>query len=314
MYKLKYLTISTILVMSLSLAGPSSGVSARPLANHGVSPTLGTAASFSVLAATAVTNVPTSVIAGDVGLSPAAGGNYSGLTPVEVAGTIYAVDSFGPDGLAGNNPGLLTTAQNDNTAAFGFLNQTCDTDTAAVVDLTTLSPLGPGVYCADAFLLSGNLTLSGSGVWIFKSRATLTTSANSSVTGGDPCNVWWRLESSSGDIGTGSQMIGNILALTSINMQAGATLNGRVLAQTGAVTLSQNTITGPVCAAPPVATSTPDDDDDNADNAVRSLPNTGGAPIRNEGFPWSLLIFAGFSVIALVLGIRAYRRTHLPKQ
>jgi hypothetical protein len=44
------------------------------------------------------------------------------------------------------------------------------------------------------------------------------------------------------------------------------------------------------------------------------LPNTGGAPIRNErDFPWSLAIVAGFSAIALGLGIRAYRRTHLPK-
>jgi len=44
------------------------------------------------------------------------------------------------------------------------------------------------------------------------------------------------------------------------------------------------------------------------------LPDTGGAPIQNENFPWSLAIFAGFSAIALAFGVRAYRRTHLPKQ
>jgi hypothetical protein len=47
---------------------------------------------------------------------------------------------------------------------------------------------------------------------------------------------------------------------------------------------------------------------------VTGLPGTGGAPIRNEDFPWSLVIAGGFSAIALVLGVRAYRRTHLPKQ
>jgi hypothetical protein len=48
---------------------------------------------------------------------------------------------------------------------------------------------------------------------------------------------------------------------------------------------------------------------------VTGLPSTGGAPIRNEDFPWSLLVIVGgFSAIALVLGVREYRRTHLPKQ
>lgn len=53
------------------------------------SPGLGGAVSFAVLAGTAITNVPTSVITGDVGLSPAAGSNYSGLTVSEVSGTIF---------------------------------------------------------------------------------------------------------------------------------------------------------------------------------------------------------------------------------
>ena len=47
---------------------------------------LGTATPFAVLAATAVTDIPTSSITGDVGLSPAAGTNYAGLTQAEVTG------------------------------------------------------------------------------------------------------------------------------------------------------------------------------------------------------------------------------------
>jgi len=72
------------------------------------SPSLGEAASFAILAGTAITNVPTSVITGDVGLSPAAGSNYAGLTIAEVSGTIFAVDSSGPAGSAGDDPSLMT--------------------------------------------------------------------------------------------------------------------------------------------------------------------------------------------------------------
>jgi len=289
-------------VMSLSLVGPSSDVSARPLAQ--TSPILGAVASYSVLAGSIVTNTGATTVSGDLGISPSIGvpPHFTGFPPGVV----------GPPGTIHDADANAAAAQAANTAAFGFIDQGCITTYAGVQDLTLVSPLGPGVYCADAFLLTGNLTLSGSGVWIFKSAATLTTSAGSSVTGGDPCNVWWRLVSSGSIVGANTSLIGNVLALTDINLQTGASVNGRVLTQTGQVTLDANIISGPVCTAPPVATSTPDDDDDN--NAVRSLPNTGGAPIRNEGFPWSLVIFGGFSVLALGLGIRAYRRTHLPKQ
>ncbi len=222
------------------------------------SPTLGAAGSFSVLAETTITNVPTSVIGGDVGLSPASG-SFIGLTDPEVGGTIYAVDGFGPAGSV-VNPGLLTSAISDMMTVFTGgtgvgIDQPCTTTYAGVQDLTLVSPLGPGVYCAGAFLLTGNLTLSGSGVWIFKSAATLTTSAGSSVTGGNPCNVWWRLVSGA-DIFSNSSIVGNILAGTSINMQNGARLNGRALAQ-AAVTLNANTISGPVCASSQVSTATP---------------------------------------------------------
>lgn len=73
--------------------------------------------SFSILAGTGVTNVPTSTIIGNVGLSPAAGSNYSGITTAQVNGTIYAADGTGPAGSV-NNPGLLTTAKNDLTTAY----------------------------------------------------------------------------------------------------------------------------------------------------------------------------------------------------
>ena len=224
------------------------------------SPSLGQVDSFAVLGGTAVTNVPTSVITGNLGLSPAAGTNYdAGVTTAQVSGTIYAVDASGPAGAAGNNPTLVNQAKTDWTAAYNALsagdNAACTTDYGAVTkDLVGLS-LVPGVYCANAFELSGTLNLSGSGVWVFRSAATLVTSGTANIVGGDACNVWWKVPSSA-TLGTNTSLIGNILASTSIGMATGATLNGRVLASTGAVTLQKNTITKPSCTAAGSSTST----------------------------------------------------------
>ena len=236
---------ATILIFSLIVF--ATFIIAVKDVSAATSPSLGAAGSFAVLAGTAITNVPTSAITGNVGLSPAAGSNYAGLTAAEVTGTIYAVDATGPAGSE-NNPGLLTTAKADLVTAYDALSsQGCDTTYPGTKDLVGES-LVPGVYCADDFTLSGTLTLSGSGVWIFKSSSTLITSGTANVVGGDPCNVWWRVASSA-TLGTDTQLIGNILALTSITLNSGATLNGRALARNGAVTLAANTVTSS-CAAP----------------------------------------------------------------
>ncbi|MDQ3005717.1 MAG: ice-binding family protein [Chloroflexota bacterium] len=289
--------LSIILVMALSM---TSAWNASARQGGAVSPTLGPVVSYSVLAGSIVTNTGPSTISGDVGASPSIG------VPPHITG--FPPGIVGPPGTIHDADAHAAAAQADNTAAFTTLDQTCTTTYAGVQDLTLVSPLGPGVYCADAFLLTGNLTLSGSGVWIFKSAATITTAQGSSVTGGDPCNVWWRLVSSSSILGAGSTMIGNVLALTDINVQTGATINGRLLTQTGQITLDSNVISGPVCAAPPATATSP------ANNrAVVGLPNTGGAPIRNEEFPLGLVIIGGLSAIALVLGVRAVRRSHQQK-
>lgn len=314
MNKNKYLAIFMILALLLSW---TQNGSASPLT--ATSPTLGAAGTFSVLAETTITNIPTSAIGADVGLSPVTGAGI-GLTDPEVGGTIYAVDAFGPAGSE-VNPALLTQAINDMTGAFTFLDQGCDTTYAGVQELSLVSPLGPGTYCADAFTLTGNLTLTGTeGVWIFKSASTLTTSVGSSVTGGDPCNIWWRLVSAA-DIFPNSAIVGSILTGSSINMQTGASLNGRALAQ-AAVTLDSNSISGPVCAVAPTATVTTtgtvpaatgtEEPEETATllPIVTGLPDTGGAPIRNQNSPWVLVIIGSFSFIALGLIIRGYLRTY----
>ena len=297
MNKLKVLTISIILVMALVWAGLSIGVSASPLA-LGTSPSLGAAASYSVLGHTTVTNTGTTTMPGDLGDDT--GGGVTDL------GTLIV----GPPGTIHNGDVHAGLAQGGNTAAFGNLSQGCEFPAyqfgGGTVDLVGAN-LIPGVYCADAFRLSGTLILTGGAgdVWIFRSASDFITSATAHIVGGDPCNVWWQVVSSA-TLGTNTSLIGNILASTSISLQTGSSLNGRALVQTGQVSLDANTIFGPVCLAAPAAgaveTATPLP-------TIAGLPSTGGAPIQNDNFPWSLVIIGGFSAIALVLGIRAYRRT-----
>ncbi len=236
-----------ILVALLPATGSRLFEASAALRPSGISPILVAAASYQVLAGSIVTNTGPTTVSGDLGVSPSIGvpPHVTGFPPgtVLAPGTIHDADAH------------AAAAQADNTAAFGFLDQPCDVTYGGVQDLTLVSPLMPGVYCATAFTLSGNLTLSGtSGVWIFKSASTLITSPGSSVTGGDACNVWWKVGSSA-TIDTNTVFSGNILALTSIGLQTGATLNGRVLAQTGAVTMDSNTISL-ACTVAPTATAT----------------------------------------------------------
>ncbi len=217
---------------------------------------LGTTDSFAVLGASKVTNVPTSDITGDVGLSPAAGSNITGLTCAEVTGIIYQASGGGPAPCVATNPGLLNTANLAETTAFNNLaGQTCNFNFGGVTQELATLVLVPGVYCATAFTLSGTLTLAGSGVWIFQTTAAaaaLTTPDGGAakvqfLNGiGSSCNVWWQVASSAA-LGTSTKFIGNILALKSITLGTGASLDGRALVQIAAVTLDTNTINAPNC-------------------------------------------------------------------
>lgn len=260
------------LALTVSLVGPSSAYAAT-------SPTLGTVESYSVLGHTTVTSTGNTTMPGDLGIST--GGAPTGFPPGIV----------GPPGTI-RNAGDSLAAQNANTAAFGVLDQGCDTTYTGTKDLVAEN-LVAGVYCADAFELSGTLTLVGTGVWIFKSASSLTTSSTANVVGGDPCNVWWRAVSSA-TLGTNTQLTGSVLASTSINMQTGADLNGRALAQTGAVTLDTNTITGAACLGTSTSTGT----------VVPGLPDAGAQPRESLNsfllltLPASLV--AGLSILYLV--------------
>ena len=257
---------------------------------------LRTTAPFAILASSEVTDVPNSVITGDVGLSPASG-TFIKLVKAEVSGSIYTVTAAGPLGYT-ENPGLLTIAKNDLTAAY--------TDASGRTPATPLTgsdnqlggkTLTPGVYSfshADTANLTAAspLTLSGNGVFIFQASSDLITASSSSVVltdGAQACNVFWTVPSSGSSLGTDSSFVGTIMAYSSINLMTRASLQGRVLAQTAAVTLDHNTITAPIeCSVTTYGETT-----------IPKLPNTGSASLENNQTLLAISITAVVALIAL---------------
>jgi len=163
----------------------------------------------------------------------------------------------------------------------------------------------PGVYnFSSSAQLTGALTLSGNGVFIFKIGSTLTTASGSSVllnNGAQACAVYWQVGSSA-TLGAATQFQGNLMALTSITMVTGANiLTGRALARNGALTLDTNQITPPSgpCTLAPTATPTPTS---SATPSSVGLPVTGGSPDQ-PGFPWLPVALAA-TIGALLLGLR----------
>jgi hypothetical protein len=201
---------------------------------------LATAGSFSALAYSTVTNTGPSVLGQSLGVSP--GSAQTGFPPGIVGGAIHLGDA------------VAAQAQSDLTAAYNdAAGRTPFTSHASELGGDTLTP---GVYRIGAAQVTGQLTLNAQGnpqsVFIFQIDSTLVTAANSSVVfinGSAACNVFWQVGSSA-TIGTGTAFIGNIMAQASISMKTGATLQGRALARTGAVTLDTNAIFQPVCTAP----------------------------------------------------------------
>jgi hypothetical protein len=116
--------------------------------------------------------------------------------------------------------------------------------------------LTPGVYTASSTMgLSGALTLDAqndpNAVFIFQVGSGLNIASASHVLltrGAQSCNVFWKVGSSA-VIDSSAIFVGNVMANQSISMKTAATLDGRVLARNGAVTLDTNTITRSQCAA-----------------------------------------------------------------
>jgi len=209
-------------------------------------------ASFTVLGATTVTNVPASTIVGNVGVWSSGGANA--ITGFLSSPGVAVSDPQVTGGLVHAGTPLAQSAQSQLTTAITNLGS-LGPGTLLAADLVGLT-LFPGVYTVPAGTtnLSGALTLDGQGnanaAWIFQMASTLITSPNSVVSvinTGSGAGVYWNVASSA-TIDVNTTFLGNILALADISMNTSASdYCGRALADTGQVTLQQNSLSG-ICA------------------------------------------------------------------
>lgn len=182
-----------------------------------------------------------------------------------MTGTIYDGDA----GYTGNGGGstacritndpLLVQAQNDLVTAYNdAAGRTPGVSYGAIDNTFGGKTLTTGVYAfghAATANLTGTLTLDGGGdansVFIFQASSDLITASSSVIAltnGAQACNVFWQVTSSV-TLGSGSTFVGNIMALTAIGLNTGATIQGRALARNAAVTLDHNNISKSTCAA-----------------------------------------------------------------
>lgn len=232
----------TSLALALAFSLTGAVALAAPMAQTAAG--LGQAATFSVIGKAGVTNTGPSVLSGNVGADSSIIG-FGGAPDGTANGLVFAPEVNGPESDAATADGVLTS-QAGAAAAAG-------------PNLTGLS-LVPGVYTVGSALLPGELTLDGPGVYIFLA-SDLTASGNVTLTNGaDACNVFWHVDSAATI--TGGSFVGTIIAGTSVTFGDAASLDGRAIALTGNVTLINNVISGPSCAAAAAAvlaaTSTPD--------------------------------------------------------
>jgi hypothetical protein len=246
------------LLLVVSMTGCGGSGSSSSTATGGV--TLGTAANYAILAKTAVSSVPSSVVTGNIGLSPAARNYLTGWSliseptdtyftsgQVVAPGKLYAADNVG-----GTTSVDLTTAIGNMGTAYtdaaGRAATSAATTNVGAGTLTDLT-LAPGVYVwGSAVTIPTNLTLNGSDtdVWIFKVSGTLTMAAAKKVIlsgGAQARNIFWQVADAV-TIGANTHFEGIILGQTSITLGNLASINGRLLAQS-AVILDASTVTVP---------------------------------------------------------------------
>ena len=237
------MSLAVLLLAALSFTtGTVQAASPAPVS-------LGTAGNFVILSKSGITNVPTSVVTGDVGASPITGAAITGLTCTEVTGTIYTVDAAGPAPCSVMHPVRLTQAVSDMEAAYtdaaGRAANVTELGNGNIGGLT----LAPGVYkWSGAVTIPTSVTLAGSpnAVWIFQIAGGLTQAAATRVNlsgGALAKNIFWQVAGVA-SMGATAHMEGVILSATGITLVTGASVNGRLLAQT-AVTLQSNTVAQP---------------------------------------------------------------------
>lgn len=186
-----------------------------------------------ITAGTAVTCITGGTINANVSVSP--GNTVTGFGPCVITGVQHLGDA------------VALAAQGELTTAYNTLaGMPCPPANAIVANLGGTTKAA-GVYCtASGIGVTGTLTLDGGGdpdaTFVFQAGSSLVTAGDVElINGAQARNVFWQVGSSA-TLGTASQWVGNILALTSITLVDNANLLGRALARNGAVTLGTNNV------------------------------------------------------------------------
>ena len=254
------LSVCSVLILAACAADAPSGLhspasapgsATRSAAQVGIGPApvrLGTAGTFAILSKSGITDVYASAVNGNVGTSPITGAALL-LSCGEVTGRVFVVDAAGPP-CAINDATTLTAAVGDMETAY------LDAEGRVSPNFTELGAgeiggltLTPGLYkWGTSLLITNDVTLSGgpNDVWIFQVAGTLNegNAARITLTGGARAkNIFWQVAGAV-SIGTTAHFEGIVLAKTMVAVKTGASVSGRLLAQT-AVTLQMNSITQP---------------------------------------------------------------------
>ena len=205
-----------------------------------ITPSLTTSSTYGVLSSTYTDTSAATTVSGDVGFTtpPATAPlgvhtNYGSGAPYSSAGT-------------------------DQASVLVLLNaQTCDFTFGSAQDLSLLvQPLTAGVYCVTGAMSigTGGITLL-SGTYIFRSTGALNTDANSKVTGGNSCDVFWTPVATT--LGENSLFVGTDIDPSGITVGSTVSWEGRALAFGGTITTDTDTIVVPSCSVtPPPSEST----------------------------------------------------------
>lgn len=194
------------------------------------------AADFAVLAGSAIASTGATTINGDLGLSP--GSSVGGFPPGILVGTQQI------------NNAVVILAKLDLIAAYNDAAGRTSTDIVSLAGNIGGLTLTPGLYKSTSSIeiSSGDLTFDAKGdanaVFIIQIASTLTTTPGRKVIlsgGASASNIFWQVGTSA-TFGTTSVFKGTVLALQSITMNTGASIDGRLLARNGSVTMAGNAI------------------------------------------------------------------------
>jgi hypothetical protein len=252
-----------VLFLFLSLSANAETVRGvhRELLEQSAIP-LGYARNYAILAKTGITTVPTSVITGDIAVSPGSSTAMTGFSftlgdDEQLSQTTQVVggyQAFAPDFGGGIYETRLNLAVLDMEAAYnnaaGWIQAPFDAArenlAGGLLDGVTLTP---GVYTfTTGVTITGDIYFDGTSndVFIIQIAGTLVQEANKRVIlsgGAVASNIFWQVTSTVA-VKAGAHMEGVLLSKTQVTFITGSTLNGRVLAQTACV-LQVATITAP---------------------------------------------------------------------